>query len=572
MVLFREDEKRIKEQERQERLAKRTALGRWMRRIVKFTLIGGVLLFFSLTLLAALGGTHPALKKGIEDYLHQATGLKAEIGEFKHMGFFPRLELDASRIILRPETGDPVITVGRAAFSTNFFDLMFSRRKIKSLVLEEFYAAPGIVGAEELSIAFFGLKADAVETKPAFILEGSYGNRQMSGFMVMARDDSGAYVLPENSPFNLRLGDMFLNGETVREPNGSVNVHIDTLEAPEKIASGDILITRGLASNRVRAELAFGASVIKTDIKYDDKNLKGEVTFPLLDPADLAVLSRLQAVWAALPASNKQEGLIDLYGWEADIDVKIEALMAGERKIGALSFPVKLLYQELTAGPLAGTLKEGVLSGKIYADARALPAALTIDGVLKGWSLGSSLRADTYWKIQGKSRSYAGLVPALAGEVVIIAGGGTIDTFQIGASDIVDMMLPGRSETPLSVTCMIADFEIGNGIARPQPLFIDMNELRVRGEGQIDLAQKTVALKLEPKLKDASREYVAAINIAGTLGKPEVAADDFSLFEKAGAAADIVDPAFGPFSMADLGLADAHPCLSFIAPHETPPP
>lgn len=533
MVLFREDEQRMKEQERQEKLAKRTPLGVWIRRIFKIGIVLAAFLFLSLSLLAGLEGNHPALKKGMEEYLMQATGLEAEIGEFSHMGFFPRLELDISGIVFRTGEGDTVITVGKAAVVTRFFDLMFSRRRVETLVVENLEAAPGTLADEALAIGFFGLRDDGPEGKPALVVEGRYGERDISGHASVAREDGdkGAFVLAEQSNYNLRVGEILIKGAAGRDPEG-VRITIDTLEAPEQILSGSILIATGLTKNRIKADIAFGASRLQTDLAYADRALDGKIVFPVLKLADIATWKRLREVRSALPG-KKGQGLIDLYAWDVDTKVEVASLESDEGALGNLKFPLTLKEQELIVGPLAGTLNDGALAGRIYMDARALPAKLSIKGALKGWKLGGGAAADIHWDLESKSRTYEGIVPALAGEIALVGGAGEMMVTEF----IRDNTSGLGSGSTLPVNCLIADFKVEEGIARPQPLVIDTDEAVLAGNGTINLKEGKSSLKLEP------------------------------------APAPGADAAFASFAMAELGLTESHPCRKFIAgPSVNPAP
>ncbi|HIL29254.1 MAG TPA: hypothetical protein EYG18_08295, partial [Micavibrio sp.] len=88
MVMFKEDEERIKAQEKAEKLAKRTPLGKWCRRLVKVTLILGVLLFIGLTLLSRIAGNSEYLQRGVTEFMESSTGMKVAIGEFHYLKLF----------------------------------------------------------------------------------------------------------------------------------------------------------------------------------------------------------------------------------------------------------------------------------------------------------------------------------------------------------------------------------------------------------------------------------------------------------------------------------------------------
>ncbi|GEM_PF-3339956 len=575
MVLFREDEQRIREQERQEKFARRTPLERWLRRIFKITLVLGIFFCGSLILLAALGGTNPGLKGGIEDYLEQVTGLKAEVADFKYMGFFPSLRLDSGDIVLRAEEqGEPAVTIGRAVFSLGFFDLMLSRRRLEALAVANLHAAPGIVGEHELDIGYLGLKDEAEGGKPAFIIEGSYGEKKISAYMNLDREKDGrpAFIMPDDSSFTFSLGDILLRGKAVRQPDGSVKFTIETLETPEKLLSGEIHIIKGLLKTRILVDLVSGGSSMKADLNYSKKNLSGKITFPVLNAADFSLPSRLRELRASLPVKlKKSEGLIDLYGWEAEIEMEIAALKDGEREWGAVKLPLRLHHQELTAGPLAGTLEDGALSGRVYMDARALPAALSIKTALKGWNFGGA-KTDTHLDLESKSKTWAGLVPALSGEAVAIAGEGqfaaiALEAFARGTA----RAMFSEEDTVTDLNCMLAAFRVEKGVAKVWPLFIDTAEFSVLGKGEINFSSGRMNLVLEPQAKGDVK--MTPVAVSGKLAEPKVrrTLSDLPFTETGVFAPGFLHDAMASITMTGFGLTEGHPCYEFTGKRDAAP-
>jgi len=524
MVLFREDEERMKAQERQEKLAKRTPLGRWVRRIVKIALVLTVIFWLGLSLLTALGGNHPSLERGIEDYLTQATGYEADVGTFTRMSFFPDLSIDAGNITLRSSGGTVAVTAGGVLFSTGFFDLMFSRRRLGFLQVKDFYAEPGVMGEKALTLDFLGLKDDGFEGKPAFIAQGRYGKDEIDAHVTMEKDKKAypAFILPQTGTYSLRLGDMLMEGTVAKNEGAGVKVKIDTLQAPDKILSGEFTLRRALGKYQVNADIAFGESTMQADIKAAKKHLEGKIHFPALRLDDLVVIDRLHAVRNALPL-DKPSGLIDLYAWVADLAVEVVAFRDGEAQIGSLQFPVTVQEQELIAGPLAGTIMDGALSGRIFMDAKSLPAAFSITADIKGWDLGGA-RADLHADLESESRTYAGL-SALAGDVAVVAGEGALspqalDVWQDGLGKALF-----NGSGPLALNCMVVVFTLKDGKGAANPFFIDTAEMAVNGSGTLDLVNGKLAIKRGDKAASGELRFVSA-------------------------------PA----------LADAHPCRRFIAP------
>jgi len=78
-------------------------------------------------------------------------------------------------------------------------------------------------------------------------------------------------------------------------------------------------------------------------------------------------------------------------------------------------------------------------------------------------------------------------------------------------------------EKTYQLRCLVADFAVHNGRMETQMLLIDTTDTKVLGGGFIDLHDKYLGLKLEPKSKDFSLfSAQAPLYILGPLAKPAV--------------------------------------------------
>ena len=76
-------------------------------------------------------------------------------------------------------------------------------------------------------------------------------------------------------------------------------------------------------------------------------------------------------------------------------------------------------------------------------------------------------------------------------------------------------------EKTYQLRCLVADFAVQNGRMETQMLLVDTNDTKVIGGGFIDLQEKKLGLKLEPKAKDFSLfSAQAPLYITGPLAKP----------------------------------------------------
>ncbi|MCB9989845.1 MAG: hypothetical protein H6867_00515 [Rhodospirillales bacterium] len=595
MVMFRDDEKKIREMEKAEKIARRGPLGRWIRRLIKAGFVLALIMGVSLGLLASLSGNNPALKKGIEDYMSHATGLYAEIETFNNMAFFPNLAIDAEGIKLRAgEAGVPVISVGTLQFSTGFFDLMFSRRRIGFLLAENITVEPGVLDSRRLVIDRAALEKDAGEGRAAFVASGHWGDKALKAHMDMdletKSEDDLVFHFPDQGNFKLSLGAFKATGYTTQASMlGGVKMHFDTLGLDDNAMSGDIIIKRSGARNHVEADMHYGDSRIKADLRTKYGEMDGEISFPLLQLDDIGRLYDLYIAFLGHTAVYKTPPPVDLSGRDYDVTVRIEDLRSGKAALGQMNIPVRIVDQVLKTGPLDGVFSGGALSGSLKIDASGKTSTLNLKGGMKNWdyaALQAALhdspamtggKANVHWNLDSSGVSFDDLWAGLSGEIVMIGGKGEFASkaLNIWGAGLLNAMIPSLEPDSLTaMNCLIGDFKVEKSIAKPQPLFMDTARLTVVGEGSIDLNKMLVDLKLEPKAKNpALLDVATAVRVKGDLTRPKIETDSFSLFEKIGGLAlGIVNPAFLAFSLTDLGLTESHPCHEFIGKPEARAP
>jgi len=581
MVLFIEDEKRIKEMEKREKLAKRTRLGVWLRRFFKIGLVLAALFAMSIVILAMIGGDNAALKKGIEDYLTQSFGIRAEIGVFNEMSFFPDLHLDIADITFRKkDRDDPVFTVKTAEFTAGFFDMMFTRKRFKTLTLKNLNAEAGIFGEQNLVINTLSLQENEGE-RPALVLDGRYGADGISAALTMEREKE-TYRVAKNGNFKASFGNIRIHGDIESASRGGIEIKNAALRTPDTTLSGDLSLRHSLTKNSFTADISFGSSsTLQATIKTNEKQISGDLFFPVLALADIRILSQIQALYQKLAKQDSHKDRPIAYQEkETEFKIKIDELRALYGDLGHVSIAIKGGKNQLFEAMASGKISGGDLASTIRLNTEIQPASLTVDASLKDWDYGHyqsvmfdhenvSGKADIRMSLTSAGKTYNALLQNLAGEAVLIAGKGTMASaaLDIWGAGLVNAMLPSLDENDrTTLNCMIADFKIRDSIATAEPFFLDTSRITVIGEGQINIFKNTVDLKLEPKAKNpALLDGATAVRLTGSSLHPTITTDRFSLFEKPGGfAPGIVNPAFFVFSMTDLGLIESHPCYEFI--------
>ena len=140
--------------------------------------------------------------------------------------------------------------------------------------------------------------------------------------------------------------------------------------------------------------------------------------------------------------------------------------------------------------------------------------------------LGTAGKLDGWIELTGTGRSLEALLASANGNVLLsMAEGqmGKVLTELVGL-DVAETIQKALSkEKTYQLRCLVADFAVHNGRMETQMLLIDTTDTKVLGGGFIDLHDKYLGLKLEPKSKDFSLfSAQAPLYILGPLAKPAV--------------------------------------------------
>ncbi len=165
-----------------------TPAARRRRRIFWLIAVIAGLVCLSLLMLSALGGAREPLKKGLEDYLTTASGMKARIGRFEYMKFYPDVRVAAGRLgfVHEGET-DEAVSLGSLALSMNFWDLVLSQRRLQELTIKDLDVRKGEWAPQEFKSVSLSISGGEM---PEAVLTGLYGADAFTGRMKMERGTS----------------------------------------------------------------------------------------------------------------------------------------------------------------------------------------------------------------------------------------------------------------------------------------------------------------------------------------------------------------------------------------------
>ncbi len=594
-----------------------------LKRILKILLIIGVVFIVLITVLASLGGNSDEVKGMIEDILSESTGYNVRIGKMNNASLFPDLGFDFENIGLF-ETKDideegnlffaakPVATINKAKIYFGFWDVTLGTGKIKDLLIEDAYAAPGIYWKEALSLKSLFIE-DIEEGKARLQGQGSIGAHPVSLSMDLAVKGIGAskkYEFSGTRHLAFKLGEISLSG--VQNNTDNLLIRDFALSFKDQdVATGELGISKSDNGLRLKGnfEILEHKTYLQPDIfvLYDGKRtaLKGKIKNAAFHIEDFSsksplgqVLSAFNAVVAGSGSAKEEDSepppsLHDMLGGvDLNLDLDIQKIYIGEAVLAAFKGELTLKNGNLKLRTKKAQISKGRLDLSFTLDARKEKeeAQLSIDmalhdldyGALQEGFLGRSEvngTLDAALNLSGQGIAISDLLNALEGNATLVSGEGQFASgkFNLWGGGLIGALMPdfdSEAET-LKLNCAIMDFGIEHGIAKAETLFIDGAHVTIAGEGAYDIAQDYLDLKLSPKSKGISLGDVSTpVHIRGTLMAPSIAPDMFDIGARIGGLLlGVINPAFLAFTLTDLGVGEDHPCAIFMGeatPKEEP--
>ena len=174
---------------------------------------------------------------------------------------------------------------------------------------------------------------------------------------------------------------------------------------------------------------------------------------------------------------------------------------------------------------------------------------------------------DAQFKLSGQGRSVAEILATLQGDTRVVVRDGTLSHLLTEAAGLDVAQALGiaiRGDRPLPLRCARVDAQVQRGVLVPSFAVVDNPDTTFRLNGQIDLRDETLALRLVAEPKDFSPLSLRSpITIGGTLSKPAVSIDARQLGVRAVAAIALaaVAPVAALIPFLEAGKAPAtDPC------------
>ncbi|MDP7142039.1 MAG: AsmA-like C-terminal region-containing protein [Alphaproteobacteria bacterium] len=586
MVLFFEDDKPKKQKSR---------LRRFIGGTLKIFFVLAFLFGLSLVVWGNLGGSSDWLKEVIEKQISSSTRTEAEIGEFNAVHFFPTIRVDIADVVLSSREDPEKVEghVGTFKFATSFWRMFFSDFKVRELVLEDAYLSDFITRNGDVRIA--SARIEDPEGQPStFKVDGTWNGHVLAlsaGIAKKALSNGHAvYYAGDDIPLQFSLGEMRVTANAQQHDHGTTVSIQDISDADEVIPlTAEIELVNRFLGRDLDVVMNFGESKMHARLALDESEGKqGEIVFEKLSPADISILTGFaEKIGRYLPADEEaadKGGAIVYAEQNIFVDVIVEHLLMGGEPVGSMVLPLSITPDGYVIDQATGTLAEGKirLSATLKPHGNKEESELDIRADISKMNYaklqnmihqsgeGKAL-ADVKVKLGATGATYDALARNLDGYISLVAGQGQMPgrALDIWGGGLLNALLPSFDpSSEMSLNCVIANFDIENGVGVASPLFMDTKRITVIGEGDVDFVDRKLKITVEPKAKSTTFLDVApAVNISGALSTPEISISSMSLIKKIGGlAVGMINPAFLAVSLTDLGVDDKHPCHEFIAP------
>ena len=288
----------------------------------------------------------------------------------------------------------------------------------------------------------------------------------------------------------------------------------------------------------------------------------------------------------AAAAEPSQDGRIfsnELLVFDAlrTIDVKLDLtlgeLIAPDLTLNDVVMSLTIESGKLSISPLGLTLAGSRFAGVVTLDASGDVPAVSLDAKFPKLDIGPMLAEFGYRDvlegnasidiaIAGQGHSVAEIMASLQGHsrVLMNEGRARMESFDLlvgGLSQVMGTLFAGQSEWTV-VNCIASDFAIANGVAASRIMLADTEHVTVIGEGNVNLGEETLRLKISPQAKSATLNLAVPVNVRGTLAEPTFAPDEAAVVRKLGGVLGVVVfPPAAILGLGEMGSAD-NPCLN----------
>ncbi len=224
-------------------------------------------------------------------------------------------------------------------------------------------------------------------------------------------------------------------------------------------------------------------------------------------------------------------------GIDAELALTVAELRGAAMPLHNLVVQATLDDRQLQVASFAVDAPEGHLGGTAGVLTRQAPATVQFSMDAKRLDLGALLaqlagidllaaKGDVAVSVTGRGDSLRAIMATLNGTASLEAGRGVIRSRfadLIGADVFREGFAWAQGRQDLTLNCVVARFDIRDGIATARGLLLDANLVTVSGSGTINLGTERLALELLPKPKPTSLLNLAIpLDVEGRLNHPTI--------------------------------------------------
>lgn len=301
-------------------------------------------------------------------------------------------------------------------------------------------------------------------------------------------------------------------------------------------------ITAGSSDLSGKMSVAYGG---------EHPSLKGTVNSAGLNPADFKTPATEGNEGAPTSQGGNPAGRVfsdallpfnTLKTVDADLDVNLASVALGNAVLNSVAAKIDLQNGILNA-PVKASLGKNIVGGVIKANGASKPPQISIamsapnvdmaDMLLTIGApafLSGSARAEFVFNSSGYSMH--NLAGGANGVLNIIASGGTVSSSDAAglSSGLMQLFAPKGGNNALN--CLVARFNINNGVMRDNGILIDSIATGIAGHGNFNLGLETINMQLHAKPKIVNVGGVLPpVEVSGTFAHPSVAIDSVNVIQ-----------------------------------------
>ncbi len=332
-------------------------------------------------------------------------------------------------------------------------------------------------------------------------------------------------------------------GGALNTEGDRVHFHDLKLQIGQSNLNGEVVIT-GTPKKTAKAEypLNLKTRLRAESIQLDDFQFADWSPFARGQHTDTSIVEE-KAQTASQEPEGYKEKLNNLLSpklaamFEGSLDVEVGEVLSGKDKLGAGQLRAQLANGRYSLNRLHLDIPGGAIhiQGALKPESSYLDARLAVQ--IEHLDYGILIRrANPDSDIQGEmnlsfdvnstAESYAGLKERLNGHLRIglvpeglLAGAVDLWAVNILAAALPQLLKGSKSE----VNCLAGNFNLNDGIMRPEVFMLDTSKMRVLGKGEINLKTNAINFHLKPTPKSPQFFSLATpISVSGTLRNPQI--------------------------------------------------